>query len=227
MERIEFSRLLNPREFTHLLLGHRKGTVFAGFCGVLLLVMLAVLAWIWVPDSLRASDIGDAGSGFGLDCNRLPGESVAVSGCKAADKALGDDLADFRQRSDITVDFDDNIRSAKGEADDDAQAFFKTYVCPVSRQGPMAGLDRGHYRFVYFLLTRNTGKTCGDKRLGARSRLVRTLNWSGAGIDAGGLLSALLSLVCVAGTVFIVFFTWRTRRAYLWLYGSNHVRTTE
>lgn len=228
MERIEFAKLLNFREFTHLLLGHRNNSVFVGFSAVLVLAAAIVWGIFWIPDPLRPGDIVDNGDSFGLDCNSLPSDlNNGAQLCNSADKSLGFYLGEFRQRKPFTVDFDVNARTAKGEPDIDQEAFFKDYICPVKKSGALANMTRGHQRFLYFLLAHNEGKLCADKMTGAKSRLVRSAHLSGGAINFVGFLSQTICLLFAAACAGIIIMTWFTRRAYLWLYGSYHVRSME
>ncbi|HVZ30758.1 MAG TPA: hypothetical protein VG839_10220 [Asticcacaulis sp.] len=227
MEQIEFAKLLNPREFTHLLLGNRNNGVFLGFSAFLVLIVAAVWAFFWIPDTLRPADIVGNNDSFGLDCNNVPTSvSHGAQLCEKTNEALSVYKSQFREGKPFSVDFDANAKD-NGETSGDKEDFFKAYVCPVKREAVLADMDRGQQRFLYFLLANNQGKLCADKATGARSRLVRAMRMNGAGINFGGFVSQLICLVCTLVCLWIIVMTWFTRRAYLWLYGSYHVRSME
>lgn len=228
MERIEFAKLLNFREFTHLLLGHRKSGVYLGFSAFLLLTLAIVWSVFWIPDTLQPRDISGNSDSFGLDCNSVPASVTnGAQRCEKADKALTAYLDQFRSGKPLSVDFDANAQDDSGASDIDKESFFKSYICTVKKADVLANMDRGRQRFLYLLLANNQGKLCADKVTGAKSRLVRAAHMSGGAINFGGGISQLICLLYAAACAWIIIMTWFTRRAYLWLYGSYHVRSME
>ncbi len=281
-QRIEFAKLLNPRELTHLVLGRRKGGVCFAFCGIVLVIWLGLTAWLWMPDSLRPSDVVSHGDVFGLDCGNMPSEDPMYAECTTVNATLADYRKSFGSEAHLTVDFDGagaadtstrvtamgsvydggHIERVQYDTSDEGSSFappspkpavtksrkssprFKTqarpqpvethpdvflkrYVCPVKRTYALEKLEPGQVRFLYYLLARNTGKTCAIERLGARSRLVRVMGLDGAGIVLGGWASALIDFAWLVLSLGLIVMTLLTRRAYLWLYGSYHVRSRE
>jgi hypothetical protein len=228
MERIEFAKLLNFREFTHLLLGHRKNGVYFGFSAFLLLTVAILWSVFWIPDPLRPADIVGNSDSFGLDCNSLPSSvNNGAQLCEDANNALSVYLSEFKGGKPFSVDFDANAKDDKNLTHIDKEDFFKSYICPVKKADVLTSMDRGQQRFLYFLLANNHGKLCADKATGAKSRLVRAARMSGGAINFGGFISQALCLLYAAACAWIILMTWFTRRAYLWLYGSYHVRSIE
>ncbi len=264
---MEFTKLLNSREITHLVLGRNKPDVCLGFSLVVAALAAVFTAWLWYPDPLQPRDVASGDTFFGLNCNNLPSSADLNAACDAADRALATYKKSFDGApKNLDVDFDALVTqaansepaatppvpsprsgerksrtkkaspppapasvsasgaesvSATASASSNMQTFLTRGICAPVHKGPFADLSPGQMRFLYFLVANNKGHVCADRKLTARSRLVRWLGWT-----AGGWACALANLLVVLAAAGLIFMTWQTRNAYLWLYGSRHVKNT-